>query len=89
MSRLIDADEVVRQVETPYTEYPVMIEMRRAIKRMVDSAPTVDAVEVVKCKDCCYHEGEELGMVYCPNILGGGWVLKDFFCKNGSRGERK
>lgn len=27
-----------------------------AIKRVIDDAPTIDAVEVVRCKDCKHHE---------------------------------
>lgn len=42
-------------------------------------------VTVVRCKDCIYHEKEEPGMVYCPNIAGG-WVRENFFCADGDRG---
>jgi len=44
--RLIDADKLVQQVESPYTEYPVMIEIRKAIMKMIQEAPTVDAEPV-------------------------------------------
>ena len=47
---------------------------------------TVDAVPVVRCKDCKYHEDEEIGMVYCPNALGG-WVAENWFCADGERKE--
>ena len=52
----------------------------------VDNAPTIDAVPVVRCKDCKYHEDEEIGMVYCPNALGG-WVRENWFCADGERKE--
>ena len=39
---------------------------------------------IVRCKDCKYHEDEEPGMVYCQHIVGG-WVSDESFC---SRGER-
>lgn len=58
----------------------------RMFENAIDSAPTVDAVPVVRCKDCKYHEDEELGMVYCPDWVGG-WVSDDFFCKAGERRE--
>ena len=45
-----------------------------------------DMVEVVRCKDCKYHEQEEPGMVYCPATVGG-WVENDWFCKGGERRE--
>lgn len=43
--------------------------------------------ELVRCKDCKYHEYEEPGMVYCPTNIVGGWVEEDFFCKDGERRE--
>ena len=42
--------------------------------------------ELVRCKDCKYHEDEEPGMVYCP-IQVSGWVSEDFFCADGERRE--
>ena len=44
----------------------------------------VDAVEVIRCKDCRFHEDEQPGMVYCPAVVGG-WVEDDWFCKGGER----
>lgn len=41
-------------------------------------------IEVVHCKDCVRHTDEELGMVYCPHIVGG-WCDDDWFCKSGER----
>ena len=46
MKRLIDVDTLLRQIDSPYTEYPVIIQIRRAIKEMIDNAPTVDAEPV-------------------------------------------
>ena len=40
--RLIDADALKKQIESPYTEYPIMIQLRRAIKGFIDSAPTIE-----------------------------------------------
>lgn len=53
---------------------------------VVNDAPTVDAVPVVRCKECKYHEDEEIGMVYCPNMIGG-WVVENWFCADGKRKE--
>ena len=41
---------------------------------------------IVHCKDCKHHKDEEVGMVYCPNIVGG-WVQEDFYCGNAERKE--
>jgi len=48
----------------------------------VGLCPTIEAVPVVRCKDCKYHEDEENGMVYCPKMIGG-WVEDDWFCADG------
>ncbi len=42
--RLIDADERKQQIESPYTEYPIMIQIRKALKDFIDDAPTIDPV---------------------------------------------
>lgn len=38
--------------------------------------------ELVRCKDCRWHEREQPGMVYCPCIVGN-WVEDDYFCADG------
>lgn len=50
----------------------------------LNEQPTIDAVPVVRCKDCKWHEQEQPGMVYCPATVGG-WVEDDWFCKGGER----
>lgn len=40
--------------------------------------------ELVRCKDCRWHENEQPSMVYCPAVVGG-WVDNDWFCKGGER----
>ena len=52
--------------------------------KQIADAPTIDAVRVVRCKDCKYHEQEQPGMVYCPAVVGG-WVEDEWFCKGGER----
>lgn len=59
----------------------------RQVRMVVDAirnAPVVDAVPVVRCGKCKWHENEEPGMVYCPQIVGG-WVSENFFCGFGKR----
>lgn len=79
MSRLIDADYVLAHLK-PYE--PSDEEWRvtggtalRLIHNAVDNAPTVDAVVVVRCKDCKYsrplnkNEKERFvdGVMMCTN----------------------
>ena len=54
--------------------------------QLVEDIRKVDAVPVVRCKDCRWKEREEPGMVYCPATVGG-WVDEDWFCKGGERSE--
>lgn len=52
----------------------------------IESVPTVDAVPVVRCRDCKHHHYSECEIPYCGMIdYGYGWKDEDF-C---SRGERK
>jgi len=83
--RLIDADSI------PYTMLYKEIwmkgtgeEVKGVWKSDIDNMPTIDAVPVVRCKDCRFHEDEQPGMVYCPATVGG-WVENDWFCKGGER----
>lgn len=71
--RMIDANALREKCDSTH---------RFVWMRDIDDAPTVDAVEVVRCKDCKYHEDEEIGMVYCPNAIGG-WVGENWFCADG------
>lgn len=88
--RLIDANALMERLERKKCE-PAKVRYTEgfndAIMRfrsMVHGAPTVDAVLVVRCKECKYHEDEEIGMVYCPRQIGG-WVKTDWFCADGER----
>lgn len=86
MSRYIDGDALKKRV----SELIIPDWTRTLIRSWLDSEPTVDAVPVVRCKDCKHHEDEEMGMVYCPHIVGS-WVAEDFYCADGERkdGERR
>lgn len=55
-----------------------------ASKCFVEGIPAADVVPAMRCEECAYHEDEEPGMVYCPQILGG-WVPNEFFCGDGKR----
>lgn len=50
-----------------------------ALKTLPSAQP-----EIVRCRDCRFHENEQPGMVYCPAVVGG-WVEDDWFCKGGER----
>lgn len=54
------------------------------VKYAVESAPAVDAVEVVRCKDCIHYEKT---MLYseCWHALGMINVYDDCYCSRGKR----
>ncbi len=82
--RLIDANalksefEWLKSVVNESSKDEVMDVMQR-----IDNAPTVDAVEVVRCKDCKYLNSDANGL----------WCFRDYennltpedFCSNGER----
>ena len=53
--RLIDANALYSEIEDEYDlYYGEIVTNPRRFAEMVEDAPTVDAVEVVRCKDCKY-----------------------------------
>ena len=84
MNRLIDADALMHALSV--LEFSG--DMGDAME-ILDNFPTVDAVEVVRCKDCkwCnkeyYGEQETEWVWYCPNVehmVGDNW-----FCADGEK----
>lgn len=86
--RLIDADALCENIwkyAAHYTDRDGYVMVRRGeIASMIDTAPTIDAVPVVRCGECMHHEDEEPGMVYCPHQIGG-WMPVGWFCAMGER----
>jgi hypothetical protein len=57
------------------------------IQRLIADTPTVDAVLVVRCKDCIYTR-KLYGRLVCKYGTCSGCILReDFFCANGERKE--
>ena len=56
--RLIDADAVKLEVEYGYDNHGVLLVPYRDIKKSMEATKTVDAVPVVRCKDCKYTGGD-------------------------------
>ncbi len=63
-------------------------EGKRIIMAIIDQAPTIDAVEVVRCKDCKYSKSNDAcdDQIVCRND-GCAWD-KMGFCSDGERSER-
>ena len=88
MPRLIDADKL----KAHYAWWGECSEMAKKNKEVFDTIvnlqPTVEAVEVVRCKECIHWDTdwETLpGFHYCPMVDG----LKngEWFCADGERRE--
>jgi len=58
------------------------------MQRMFDSLPTIDAVPVVRCRECRHRYTMNCSMYYECSQCGGqwDWTTDDGFC---DRGERK
>lgn len=103
MVRLIDANTVVENLtnftpngwgkDVPYirSEWAMAVKIKDNFMKAITEAPTIDAVEVVRCKDCKYHHWEQEpchGKIkhYCelPHMRGIE-VFKEFFCYYGKQ----
>ena len=52
----------------------------------IDNAPTVDAIEVVRCHSCKYSEPcKPHKKIWCPRI--GRYLNADFYCAEGAKKE--
>lgn len=82
--RLIDADALKKQWTIASPE-PYNTDAAEVIAS-IEEAPTVDAVPVVRCKDCRYYRTAFFGEHYCirpnPEL---GKLQDDDFCSYGER----
>ena len=83
--RLIDADALLEKMKRTSRYFDVLFD--------VEEMPTVDAVEVVRCRECKHHYWEQepchgKSVHYCklPHMRGVE-VFKEFFCSYGERKE--
>ena len=97
---MIDADALIAKLKTQYGEdlgWQCTVNMSD-VGMMVEDAPTVDAVEVVRCKGCKHYrwQGHTSLLVNGKNVKAG-WchrrirhdeeyrMLPDDFCSYGER----
>ena len=82
--RLIDADALSEKL----CETTIFIKDGEVFQRMINDAPSADAVEVVRCKDCKYGEYRQDFDDYECGVDGCGLVYDaDFYCSDGERRE--
>lgn len=76
--RLIDADDLLAEYDRQHEGEP------GKARKLIEDAPAVDAVEVVRCKDC-RHITVERGLCFCnvwEKFNGMGY---EGFCNYGER----
>ena len=91
--RLIDANAFLKDILTAGIGKTIIEYSESDIGYMIRKRPTVDAVEVVRCRECKYHYWEQepchgKSVHYCklPHMRGVE-VFKEFFCYYGERKE--
>ena len=94
MERLIDADKRVEEIKKQYCDGCYNyggVRCRACLVDdamcLIDDAPTVDAVEVVRCRDCKHCDPENH---HCDHYMGTVAPLRrkpDDFCSYGERKE--
>lgn len=84
--RQIDADELRRRIIAFSTGSNTTYLTVENIVMMINKADTVDAVPVVRCKDCKYYKPDEYE---CGCDFAGGlpYVKAGDFCSYGERNE--
>lgn len=85
--RLIGADALMEEIEFEYDlNYGEILIDPRKFADMVENAPTVDAVEVVQCKNCKHYDGKwHCWRNYKPGMRGADMVDEEDFCSYGER----
>ena len=92
MARLIDADKRIAEIKKIYCDGCDNYDGVRCRACwvddaicLIDDATTVDAVPVVRCRECkWWHEDDDIG--YCDNPDGlDNYAKQDDFCSYGER----
>lgn len=102
MDDLIRREDAVDILEEPIVmsmcltkeECEIRNSMRMVDRKLIEGIPTVDAVEVVRCKDCCRSVRDGRGELFCCHLLlhwnshEKFYVDEDSFCSWGIRKEK-
>ena len=80
--RPIDADAFLKDILTAGIGKTIIEYSESDIGYMIRKRPTIDAVPVVRCRECKYHNKPP-----CPMRLSFNWTEDDDFCSYGERKE--
>ena len=92
--RLIDADRTLEIVRNAGTEHPNAYHLTNYTMLVLRAAPTVDAVEVVRCSECKHWKpsGSKAGNSFSDMEYIGGCEFTNYYRRESdfcSYGERK
>ena len=88
--RLIDADRALEIVRDQGIAHPNAYYLTNYATLILREAPTIDAVTVVRCKDCKHAWIHPCGYVYCHRDGRNAYEMTfnlDSFCSYGERKE--
>ena len=81
--RLIDAHDLWTEIMMiPHNGDMISSE---EVEKAIAEAPTVDAVEVVRCKDCDWYDGRVCVNAKCVKSWYGCRVSQEHYCSFGER----
>lgn len=85
MSRYIDGDALAKFIDYGHLNNPnEKLYSENDIREMIDMMPTMDAVPVVRCKDCKWYEFDR--KMHCG--LPHGVRSKDDYCSDAERKDK-
>ena len=87
MARLINADRALEIVRDQGITHPNAYHLTNYATLILREAPTVDAVEVVRCRDCKFGDwdSEPDDAMVCMRTKDGFWRSGNDFCSYGER----
>ena len=84
--RLIDADKLLQEIEFEYDlDYGETLIDPRDFADAVCEAPTVDAVPVVRCRECRYYAASGATTSFCIHPGGMKFTSDSDYCSRGQR----
>lgn len=86
MSRLIDADKALEIVHNQGIAHPSAYHLTNYATLILQEAPTIDAVPVIRCKDCKWSKRDNLlDKHWCKHFLCESEVRENDYCSYGER----
>ena len=87
--RTIDADAILKRAEESFKNAGLHGDDYRKFKKWLRTAPTIDAVKVVRCKDCRDSRvyGKTTQWLACESVMEGQATDPNGYCYLGVRKE--